>query len=566
MIPVKHNLISTVAGDSNVIGVPLDKLETGIFDLDEYFWVFNAKESVTDLDAASKVAKASGVGLTIVGRAALLDIVIEDTESLPTPFLLYCDIRGTHIVTGERHTGAEFLWRVQPFVGKGPDVGIPVHTTDPPVLTPGPEGPQGIPGPPWTTTWTVLTDKTTAPLPTDNVPLSNALALKADDNAVVKLAGVQTITGNKTFSGTATFGSAATFNGNVTFGAGSTVAAAGAFNVTGTGTHSGTSIYTTTASWAYEGGSEVSHRGALGLTDISTITPGTGVTAALSIAVGTPGSFVVMGGALGTPTSGVGTNLTALNGTNITSGTVADARIAAALTGKTYNGLTITATTGTVTVASGVAVSFPSTGTHSGNNTGDQSSVTGNAGSATVLQTARLINGVSFNGSANIGQDLQPTASPTFTGLTTTNLTVTGTFTHSGATVSITNSTVWRTTLDVGVALASTIGPIAVNLLGTNTMSSFVVETSNAGAITIRIIDIDQIKIGDVWEICQANTGVGQVSTATSIAGQVVTVQFPPGGGPKTAGQYSTIFVRVRAKAGTGAAATATVLVTGGVP
>jgi hypothetical protein len=40
--------------------------------------------------------------------------------------------------------------------------------------------------------------------------------------------------------------------------------------------------------------------------------------------------------------------------------------------------------------------------TISGVNTGDQTTITGNAGSATVLQTARTINGVSFNGSANI--------------------------------------------------------------------------------------------------------------------------------------------------------------------
>lgn len=40
--------------------------------------------------------------------------------------------------------------------------------------------------------------------------------------------------------------------------------------------------------------------------------------------------------------------------------------------------------------------------TLSGSNTGDQTTITGNAGSATVLQTARTINGVSFDGSANI--------------------------------------------------------------------------------------------------------------------------------------------------------------------
>lgn len=38
----------------------------------------------------------------------------------------------------------------------------------------------------------------------------------------------------------------------------------------------------------------------------------------------------------------------------------------------------------------------------SGTNTGDQTSVSGNAGSATVLATARNINGVSFNGSADV--------------------------------------------------------------------------------------------------------------------------------------------------------------------
>ena len=53
--------------------------------------------------------------------------------------------------------------------------------------------------------------------------------------------------------------------------------------------------------------------------------------------------------------------------------------------------------------------SFPGTltasnfsGSSSGTNTGDQTTITGNAGSATVLQTARTINGTSFNGSANI--------------------------------------------------------------------------------------------------------------------------------------------------------------------
>jgi hypothetical protein len=38
----------------------------------------------------------------------------------------------------------------------------------------------------------------------------------------------------------------------------------------------------------------------------------------------------------------------------------------------------------------------------SGTNTGDQTTITGNAGTATALQTARLINGVAFDGTSNI--------------------------------------------------------------------------------------------------------------------------------------------------------------------
>lgn len=62
-----------------------------------------------------------------------------------------------------------------------------------------------------------------------------------------------------------------------------------------------------------------------------------------------------------------------------------------------------------------VAASGTVTGSNlSGTNTGDQTSVTGNAGTATTLQTARTIAGQSFNGSTNISiasTDLSDTAS-----------------------------------------------------------------------------------------------------------------------------------------------------------
>ena len=79
----------------------------------------------------------------------------------------------------------------------------------------------------------------------------------------------------------------------------------------------------------------------------------------------------------------------------------------------TANGVSGTVATSTTTPAisltlgaitpSSVAATGTVTGTNlSGTNTGDQTTITGNAGSATILQTARGINGVNFDGSAAI--------------------------------------------------------------------------------------------------------------------------------------------------------------------
>lgn len=69
-------------------------------------------------------------------------------------------------------------------------------------------------------------------------------------------------------------------------------------------------------------------------------------------------------------------------------------------------------------------------GTSSGTNTGDQTDITGNAGTATALQTARTINGVSFNGTANITVTAAAgtlTGSSLASGVTSSSLTSFGT-------------------------------------------------------------------------------------------------------------------------------------------
>lgn len=59
----------------------------------------------------------------------------------------------------------------------------------------------------------------------------------------------------------------------------------------------------------------------------SAITFGTGVQTALGVNIGSAGAPVLFDGALGTPSSGSGANLTSLNGSNISSGTVAADRL-----------------------------------------------------------------------------------------------------------------------------------------------------------------------------------------------------------------------------------------------
>jgi hypothetical protein len=66
-----------------------------------------------------------------------------------------------------------------------------------------------------------------------------------------------------------------------------------------------------------------------------------------------------------------------------------------AATATSINGVTVTGT-------STPALSVTGTTAVSGTNTGDQTTISGNAGTATILETARNINGVSFNGSADI--------------------------------------------------------------------------------------------------------------------------------------------------------------------
>jgi hypothetical protein len=97
-----------------------------------------------------------------------------------------------------------------------------------------------------------------------------------------------------------------------------------------------------------------------------------------------------------------------------------------------------------------------------GTNTGDQTSVSGNAGTATKLATARTINGVSFDGTANItvaDATKAPLASPAFTGsptvgnLTLASVTGGGTITGSaGGAFNVTDQVYTNAIQNTGLA------------------------------------------------------------------------------------------------------------------
>jgi hypothetical protein len=198
-----------------------------------------------------------------------------------------------------------------------------------------------------------------------------------------------------------------------------------------------------------------------------------------------------------------------------------------AATATSLNGVTLTGT-------STPALSVTGTASVSGSNTGDQTTITGNAGTATILQTARNINGVSFNGSADITVTAAAgtlTGATLAAGVTASSLTSLGTIASLTATALTVNdnTTLGSSNSDTVVfnaRVASSIDPATDNTYdlgrtghewrdlhidGTANIDSLVADTADINAGTI-----DGTAIGSGTASTGAFTTLSSTGTFTS--------------------------------------------------
>ena len=224
---------------------------------------------------------------------------------------------------------------------------------------------------------------------------------------------------------------------------------------------------------------------------VSTTLSVSGVVTAISgLYVGTAASIYANGNisAAGIVTAssfvGSGANITAISGSNIASGTVAAARVATLNQDTTGNAATATAletarAIGGVNFDGSAAINLP------GVNASGSQDTSGNAATATILETTRAIGGVNFNGSAainlpGVNESGNQNTSGTAAGLSgSPTITVAKVNVGTAATIHPTGG------ITAGIVTATSfVGPLTGNVTG-NTSGSSGSCTGNAATATI---------------------------------------------------------------------------------
>jgi len=187
---------------------------------------------------------------------------------------------------------------------------------------------------------------------------------------------------------------------------------------------------------------------------------------------------------------------------------------------------------------------YPSgSGTSTGTNTGDQTSVSGNAGTATTLQNSRNIDGQAFNGSADITVIAPGTHAATSK---TTPVDADEIPLVDSAASNVLKKLTWS---NLKAAIAIALSAITANNQTGTTYTLVlgdageVIELNNASAITLTVPPNSSVAfpIGTIVELWQQ--GAGQVTVA---AGSGVTIRSP-GAKLKLSAQYASATLRKRA-------------------
>ena len=169
------------------------------------------------------------------------------------------------------------------------------------------------------------------------------------------------------------------------------------------------------------------------------------------------------------------------------------------------------------------------TGTIAGAFTGD---LTGNASTATALQSARTIHGVSFDGSENIdlSEEIQDTVGAMFSNNTETN--ITATYQDSDGTIDLAVSLPFSGLSDVNIGLSDADKFLSINGLGTgltfvsqiptNKLSGTITNSQLAGSIAnSKLADstISGVSLGDDLTNLTVDNSSLQLNTGTTYNG-----------------------------------------------
>lgn len=243
----------------------------------------------------------------------------------------------------------------------------------------------------------------------------------------------------------------------------------------------------------------------------STITFGTGVQTALGINVGTVGSILVNGGALGTPSSGTLTNATGLPQSGVTNLTT-DLGLKAPLANPTF--------TGTVTIPTPFtlgATSVTSTGTQL-NYLSSATGTTGTTSTNLVFSTSpTLVTPNLGTPSALVGTNITGTASGLTAGNVTTNANLTGPITSVGNATSIASQTGTGTKFVVDntpTLITPILGVASATSLNTGTTLNGTIFAKSANVLSLATTN-HALTAGN--EASGVNLAIGLYSTSTAI-------------------------------------------------